>query len=203
MFDDSCFFRYHLIRSWINNLGFAFVFAEFSAEVMKMNTRMKAFTAVIVAVSMLCVPMVASLHQSSDASDGKFTENDAKRLFDEFLPVTVDEFDKGIGEEYGITYEEYAYAMSMVMGRTLSITCVDGELRAELSEPTRAGHFGAELSGHYLYIYLDSVSVSMILTGSGMVIGAAIGALLGSVFPGLGTLAGGAVGSVILGIIEA
>lgn len=149
----------------------------------------------------LCVSTMAFIIPSSEAS-AKDSDTKLQEIVDEKIASVAEDFDATIGKEYGITYEEYAYAINLLAGRSISVSSSDGVPQAKLSEPMRNGQFGAELHGHYLYVYLDSVSVSMILSGSAAVVGAAIGAAVGSVVPALGTLLGGGLGLFLVATIE-
>ena len=167
-----------------------------------MNNGIRMVMSVFAVMVILCVPVIASTGQSVDAIGDEGDRIDINCLITQYLNDTAEDFNLTIGKEYGINYDDYVLIMSVIMGSSISITSENGIVNVEFAEQSRSGSFGAELHGHDLYIYLDSVSVSMIMSGGAAAIGAAIGAAVGSVVPALGTVLGGAAGAIILAAIE-
>lgn len=168
----------------------------------RMNNKTRMGISVFAVMAILCIPVIATTHQSVDAIGNEGNRIDINCLIAEYLNDTAEDFNSTIGKEYGINYDDYVLIMSAIIGGSISITSENGIVNVEFAEQIRSGSFGAELHGHNLYIYLDSVSVSMILSGGAAAIGAAIGAAVGSVVPVLGTVLGGAMGAIILAAIE-
>ena len=165
------------------------------------NSKIKI--ASVLAVATIIAASFAGLFMASysDArSDFEVSDAELKAATEaEFAKLSA-EYDQKMMAEYGITYAEYNLLMSYFFNKAVYITVEDGEPVAYFVESIDKGKTmtDSELRGDRLRIYIDTVSMAMLVSAGINGFTTALGALLGTVaLPGIGTLSGGALGAII------
>ena len=89
--------------------------------------------------------------------------------------------------EYGITYAEYNAFMNYLSDKAIYLTVENGEPVAYFVESINKGKTmtDSELRGDQLRIYIDTVSMSMLVSAGAGGFAAALGALIGIAATGL------------------
>ncbi len=186
-----------------------------------MNKKIHAFVAIAViatfVLSLVAVPLTVTASGSDIGSEIAYSGvvNDSEPSDEELQTAIHEEFSKLSAEydsqmmaEYGITYAEYNAIMDYLSDKAIYLTVENGEPVAYFVESIDKGKtmIDSELRGDQLRIYIDTVSMSMLVSAGAGGFAAALGALIGSVvipIPGIGAIAGATVAGLIVGVVAA
>lgn len=187
----------------------------------KMKKKIHAFAtiAVIVAfmLSLVAVPLNVTasgsdtgseIASSSVGNDYEPSDEELQTAIQEEFAKLSAEYDSQLLAEYGITYAEYNAIMDYLSDKAIYLTVENGEPVAYFVESIDKGKtmIDSELRGDQLRIYIDTVSMSMLVSAGAGGFAAALGALIGSVvipIPGIGAIAGATVAGLIVGVVAA
>lgn len=189
-----------------------------------MNKKIHAFAAIAViatfmlsfaAVAVLPTPVTASesdtgseIASSSVGNDyGPSDEELQAAIQEEFAKLSA-EYDSQLLAEYGITYAEYNAIMDYLSDKAIYLTVENGEPVAYFVESIDKGKTmtDSELRGDKVRIYIDTVSMSILVTAGSEGLGIALGALIGSVtipIPIIGPIVGATIVGIIVGVTAA
>lgn len=162
------------------------------------------------AVAVLPTPVTASESDTGSEIASSDIGNDYEPSDEELQAAIQEEFAKLSAEydpqmlaEYGITYAEYNALMDYLSDKAIYLTVENGEPVAYLIESIDKGKtmIDSELRGDQIRIYIDTVSMSMLVTAGVGGYMAVLGLLIGSVtLPVIGTISGPLLGA-LLGVI--
>lgn len=148
-----------------------------------MFNQKKVLTAIVIS-SVVATVAFSAIVVTSDSSDNNIQQ-----------PYTISMDDLGITEkEFISTMDAFGYGGIYVHGTD------DGTVLADGFNTVNDGRFGYDkISNTHYVIYLDSLSVSLIVNGGGAAVSGAIGLLIGGP---VGAAIGGAIGVAISTLIN-
>lgn len=181
------------------------------ATIAVIATLMLSFTAVAVLPTLVTASesdMGSEIAYSSVGNDSKPSDEELQAAIQEEFSKLSAEYDSQMMAEYGITYAEYSAIMDYLSDKAIYLTVENGEPVAYFVESIDKGKTmtDSELRGDQLRIYIDTVSMSMLVSAGAGGFAAALGAIIGTVaipIPGIGTISGAVLAGVIVGVAAA
>lgn len=184
-----------------------------------MNKKIHAFAAIAVistfmlsfaAVAVLPTPVTASgsdtgseIASSSVGNDYEPSDEELQTAIQEEFSKLSAEYDSQLLAECGITYAEYNALMDYLSDKAIYLTVENGEPVAYFVESIDKGKTmtDSELRGDKVRIYIDTVSMSMLVSAGVGGYMAVLGLLIGGVtLPIIGPISGPVLGA-LLGVI--
>jgi len=178
-----------------------------------MKKKIHAFATIAVIatfmLSLVAVPLTVTasgsdtgseIASSSVGNDYEPSDEELQTAIQEEFAKLSAEYDSQLLAEYGITYAEYNAIMDYLSDKAIYLTVENGEPVAYFVESIDKGKTmtDSELRGDQLRIYIDTVSMSILVAAGAGGFATALGALIGTVvFPGIGTIGGALIGVII------